>query len=66
MDKNQETKTPVIKDTMEYVLVNSSGLVVRSFGSNLELAQNHMKELPSSTTVKLFLRSTTHIEVPRG
>lgn len=66
MNKNQETKTLVIKDAVEYVLVNSSGLAVRSFGSNLELAQNHMRGLPSNTTVKLFLRSTTHIEVPRG
>ena len=66
MNKNQETKTPVIKDTMEYVLVNSSGLVVRSFGSDLEPAQSYMRGLPSDTTVKLFLRSTTHIEVPRG
>lgn len=59
------TNQPIIKDTAEYVFVSPSGSVVRSFGLDMKAAQAYFSKLPSDTKIKLYFRTTTHIEVPR-
>lgn len=66
MNNEKETKKPIITDTLEYVAVSQSGLIVRSFGMSHDNAQSYMATLPTDTGIKLFLRNTMYIEVPRG
>lgn len=65
MSDKEETKKPIITDTLEYIAVSQSGLIVRSFGMSHDNAQAYMATLPTYSTIKLFLSNTTYIEVPR-